>query len=173
MKSFSKLPLYLGLAVLVISVLISAVKVGNEQAFTSGKTSANVSGTALSIKYTFPNMVSVLLTGDMEIKGADVVLKYNAEKLSVLPSSLTGGSNITVIGGIADEEKNTFSFSAISKDELFKNGVLATFSVKSKSGGSTEGDIQFAVPETQVIAKDSSQNILKSSQGIRFILSDK
>lgn len=172
MKSTFKLPLYLGLAVLVVSILVSAVKIGNQQAFTSDKTRANMSGASLVLRYTPPNLVSVILSSDKEVKGADIKLKYNADRINILPSSLTSTSFITT-GGNIDKTDNTYSFSALTKNVPVTSGILATFTVQPREVQNANGDIQFVQSETQVIERNSGQNILNNTQGIKFSLTSK
>lgn len=169
MKSVFKLPLYLGLMVLVVSILVSAVKVGNEQAFTSDKTRANISGASLIMKFTAPNLVSVLLTSEKEISGADVTVKYNGDKISILPSSLTAGPNLVTSGGNVDSKANTFSFSAVSQKMPVTSGIVASFTVISNETGKTaDADIQIVSSSTGVYAKSGSENILSQTQGAKF-----
>lgn len=170
MKPAFKLPLYLGLFVLVVSVLVSAIKIGNQSSLTTSRTRANTQGASLILKYTPPNSVSILVSSDKKISGADITLLFNSEKITVLPSTLQPGLNLVTSGGIVDENKKTFSFSVIPKDKLFTDGLLATFTVNSNSGKGANGDVQFVTPDTQVIDKDTGQNILKSTQGVKFTL---
>lgn len=171
MKFAVKLPLYLGLAVLVFSVLISVIKVGNQQAFTSQKTRANVEGASLVLKYTSPNIVSVILSSDKEVTGTDVSLKFNADKIKVLPSTLHAGPNFVTSGGTMDEALGTFSFSAIAKKLPVTNAVVASFTILSKEKGKiVDADIQFVGMTTTVIDKAEAKNILKETQGAKFTL---
>lgn len=174
MKSFAKLPLYLGLAVLVFSVLISVIKIGNQQAFTSQRTRANVSGASLVLKYTAPDLVSIILTSDKEVSGVDITVKFNGDKIKILPSSLTSGPLFITSGGTVNDKSNVFAFSAITKNTPVAAAVVATFNVLPKEGLNTaEADIQFENVGTTVIAKDSGQNILTNTQGVKFTVSSK
>jgi len=174
MKDFTKLPLYLGLAVLVFSVLISVIKVGNQQAFTSGKTKANVAGATLVLKYTAPDVVSVILTSDKEVSGVDVSVKYNGNQINILPSSLTPGPLFITSGGTATDKSNVFAFSAIAKNTPVTAAVVANFTVVPKEGLNTaNGDIQFDSVGTAVVAKNSRQNILSNTQGVKFTIYSK
>lgn len=171
MRSIVKLPLYLGLVVVVAAVILSAVKLGNQQAFTNLNSRANVAGAVLMLKYTAPNLVSVLLTSDKEISGADVTVKFNSDKITVLPSSLTAGADFVTSGGNVDKSTSTFTFSAISKKPSVKSGVVATFTVKPKEGLTTaDADLQFSAA-TAVIDRASGQNILSQTQGVKFTVS--
>lgn len=176
MKSFAKLPLYMGLAVLVFSVLISVAKVGSQQAMTSQKTKASTGGAGLSMQFTPPNLVSVLLTSDKEVAGADVTVKFNGSEVTILPSSLSGGLAFVTSGGNVDAGTNTFTFSAIAKKTPVSNGIVATFSVVPIAGkASANADLQFTGEgtTTDIIDKISKQNILGNTQGVKFTTSAK
>ena len=171
MRAYTKLPLYLGLAVLVFSVIISVVKIGNQQAFISQNTKAAAAGASLSLKYISPNSVSVLLTSDKEVGGVDVTIKYNALQISILPSSLTSGGLFITSGGSTDDKTGTFTFSGVAKKSQVKDGVVATFNITSKdSVKSADADLQFVVngTATTVIDKASGQNILNKTQGVKL-----
>lgn len=172
MKSFFKLPLYLGLAVLVVAVLISAIKIGNQQAFTSQRTRASVAGGSLILKYTSPDLVSVLLTSDKSVSGVDVTLKFNNE-VTVLPSSLSGGADFVTSGGDVDSQGYIFTFSAVAKKPAVTAGVVASFTVSPKSGNSANADLQFDQKGSSVIDKATGQNILSQTQGVKFTVSKK
>lgn len=173
MRNFAKLPLYLGMAVLVVSVLVSAVKIGNRQAFTSQKTKAGTSGASLILKYTSPNIVSVLLTADKSIKGADISLAFNGDKIQVLPSSLSSGPDFAASGGNIDLKENIFTFSVVTQKKDISAGVLASFNVYPVWGDTAEADLQFPEDANTVIEDSSGQNILTQTQGVKFTTSKK
>lgn len=169
MKSFTKLPLYLGLAVLVFAVLISVIKIGDQQAFTTQRTKANVSGASLILKYTAPDLVTVFLTSAKTVRGTDITLKYNSDKITVLSSTLKGGGDFVTSGGNFDKTLS-FTFSAIAKKPV-STGVVASFSVMPVKGQlKTDADIQFIEGSTEVYDKASNQNILVDTQGVKFTL---
>lgn len=176
MKSAVKLPLYLGFAVFILSVIVSAVKIGNQQVFNSNKSQASTTSANLSLKYTSPHLVSIILTSQSAVAGADIVLKFNGDKITILPSSLSGGESYITSGGVVEEGTSTFSFSAIAKKESSTSDVVASFEVKPQiSSKSVEADIQFSGvgSTTTVIEKISRQNILDQAQGLKFTLSAK
>lgn len=176
MKSTAKLPLYLGLGVFVLSVIVSAVKIGNQQVYNTDKSHANVAVANLSLKYSPPNLVSVIVTSQSNINGADIVLKFNSDKITVLPSTLSGGPSFITSGGEADQQTGTFSFSALARKSPVTSDVLASFSVKPIGDlESADADIQFVSvgSATTVIEKISGQNILGQAQGIKFKLISK
>lgn len=171
MRKFTKFPLYLGLFVLVVSVLISATKLGEERALTYQRTRAASSGATLTMRYLAPHLVSVLLKSEKKVAGVDVVIRYPQEKIAILPSSLTSGPSFITTGGAIDEKASTFSFSALVKDTPVRSAIVATFSVQSKNiGGGEWVNLEFdtANGNTAVIEEEGSTNILTRADGVRF-----
>lgn len=173
MQSVIKLPLYLGLAVLVFAVIFSAVTIGNQQAVTSQRTKANALSASLILKYTPPNLVSILLTSEKEVAGVDANVKFNSDKITVLPSSLTPGPFFVTTGGNIETRSNSFIFSALAKKSPVTAGVVASFTVQPKEGLNTaDADLQFN-SSTTVIDKAIGQNILSQTQGVKFTVTTK
>jgi len=176
MKSYSKLPLYLGLFVLVLSVLVSAVKVGEKQMIASQGARAKAGGASLSLNFSAPDLVGISLVSDKIIAGVDIVIKFDKNKVNILPSTLSGGSSFITSGGIIDEESGTFSFSALAKEEKLISPIVATFHVVPLvKSGSVESDMEFVDDEgkTQVLEKSTVSNILGTTTGVKFNLSAK
>lgn len=176
MKSRVKLPLYLGLSVLVFSVIMSAIKIGSRGDFTSQRTKASSDMAILTLKFTQPDIVSLILTSEKEIKGIDAVLQYNKDQITILPSSLKAGANFVTTGGIADDKTGTFSFSGISTKPSVSTGIVASFTVSPKGDRkSAEGSIQFGQGQlsSSVIDNITGLNILGETQGVKFTLSTK
>lgn len=171
MKSFAKFPLYLGLGVLVFSVIISAVKVGNEQALNIQRTKASAGGAGLSLQFVPPDKVSVLLTAPKDVAGADITIKYNTRDIKIPPSSLIAGPSFVTTGAVADPDKGTFTFSAVAKKSSVSNGIVATFDIMPLSENknvSTNLDFESNQAATTVIDKVSGQNVLSTAQGRKF-----
>lgn len=175
MKSFTKLPLYLGLAVLVFSVLMATVKVGQKQTLTDQRTKAAVTGATLSLNFTSPKLISVLLTSDAEVAGADVTIKFDSSKLSVLPSTLTAGPLFLTTGGIVNDKEGTFSFSALSKSKSVTSGIVASFEVNAKNVSNADStELHFVTANSQTaVINLNKQNILSQSTGVTLNLSTK
>ncbi len=175
MKSFTKLPLYLGLGVLVFSILMATVKVGQKQTLTDQRTKAAASGANLTLNFTSPHLVSVLLTSDIEVAGVDVTIKFDSSKLTVLPSTLTASPSFITTGGKVDDKEGTFSFSALGKTKTITSSIVASFVVNGKNVSridSTELHFITANSQTAVINL-SKQNILSQSTGVSLDLSTK
>lgn len=175
MKSFTKLPLYLGLAVLVFSVLMATVKVGQKQTLTDQRTKAAVTGVTLSLNFTPPNIVSVLLNSNAEVAGTDVTIKFDSSKLTILPSTLTASSSFITTGGKVDDKEGTFSFSALSKSKAVTSGLVSSFVVNAKNVSNSDStELHFVTTDNQTaVINLNKQNILSQSTGVSLNLSTK
>jgi len=175
MKYYNKFPLYLGLAIFAVSLVASAVKIGSNQMIALQQTRANVQGASLSLQFSPPDLISVLLTNNKEITGIDVALKYDKEKIVILPSSLKADDSFITSGGILDEENETFSFSALAKDSVSSSLVVATFRIAPKLQTAEKTSLDFITSQekTAVFDKSSMANILVKTQGLTFDLTAK
>lgn len=171
MKSFSKLPLYLGLSVLVISILFSAIRLGENKSVADIKSRAGTAGASLSLQFSTPDVVSVSVTSEKEIAGIDAVITFNKDVATILPSTLSAGSSFVTSGGEVNEEAGTFSFSALAKGSVTA-AVVATFNVQAKGAESVTASLQFAQGEEKsaVIEKASGTNILSQGSGATFTI---
>lgn len=175
MKSFTKLPLYLGLAVLVFSVLMATVKVGQKQTLNDQRTKAAASGATLTLNFTSPKLVSVLLTSDAEVSGTDVTIKFDSSKLTILPSTLAASSSFITTGGKVDDKEGTFSFSALSKSKSVTSGIVASFEVNAQNVSNADStELHFLTSDNQTaVINLNKQNILSQSTGVSLNLSTK
>ncbi|MCJ7740443.1 hypothetical protein MUP32_03960 [Candidatus Microgenomates bacterium] len=172
-KVFAKMPLYLGLSVFVISVLVSVVTVSNKNVVTNQLTQATVKSAKLSLVYNSPDLISVIVNSEKEIAGADVVLKFDREKIEIIPSSLIPGQDFSSTGGLIDENSGNFIFSVLSSGDSVMSGVMATFKIKPKEGvAGIETNISFetADEQTAVISKLENENILFQADSLQFTL---
>ena len=152
-----RFPLYLGIAVLIISLLAAAIKIGERNSFQDSRISARQGEARLSLNFSLPNIVVVNLISTSEIKGADISLTYNNNELEVLPSTLQGMSGFITTGGEVDQESGVFTFSAVT-DKPIKTGILAFFRVRNKIAD-YEGDIDkvkvdYSKTETRIFGVD-------------------
>ena len=172
MKIFSRLPLYLGLGVLVLAVLVSTKKISDQRSL-SNAPKASQNGAVLTIKDDGDGKVSVLLTSDKEVAGIDAVIKFDNSKVKILPSTLDGGISFITSGGVVDDAMGTFSFTAFVKnEESIKSAIVASFKVESINEGSGETELMFETGEekTVVIDKTTGEDILTNQQGIKLNL---
>jgi hypothetical protein len=173
MKIITKLPLYLGLGIFVSVILFSAVKVGEKNNLTLIKSRATTSGAILKMIYTSPDMVSVSFSGDKLVSGVDVVIEYEKNKISILPSSLLSSPQFITSGGQVNEDTGIFTFSAMAKDAAIKTGVIGTFKVVPKNKYVRETtNLKFKTGEgsSVVIDAESGKNILINTEGVQFSL---
>lgn len=172
MKKISRLPLYLGLSVLVLSVLVTSVTVGQKRNVALQRSQASATTANLSLQFTSPRTVSILINSPVDVSGIDIVIKYDKDKFTILPSSLSSGDQFITTGGKLNKGNGTFSFSAISKSGV-KNTIAATFSVRSLTPKiATSGNLAFETGQdkTVVLDKSSGQNILGNAEGVNLTI---
>lgn len=175
MKRFNKLPLYAGLAVFMVAVMVSAVKLGEKSSLTYNRTQASQSGALLALKFSQPDTISITINSDKEIAGVDLVIKYENNKVKILPSTLKGGNTEVLTGGVVDENKGTFSFSILPQVPI-KTGVLASFNIvpaNNLKNVDSEMQIIEGPDGSSVLDQDATSNILKATEKVQFSLSNK
>ncbi len=172
MKNISRLPLYLGLSVLVLSVLVTSVTVGQKRNLALQRSQATSSTANLNLQFTSPRTVSVLINSPVDVSGIDIVIKYDKDKFTILPSSLSSGDQLITTGGKLDKVNGTFTFSAIAKGSV-KNTIAASFTVRSLTPKvNTSGSLFFETgsDKTAVLEKTSGQNILGNANSINITI---
>lgn len=173
MKFLYKLPLYLGLSVFVLTVLVSAIKVGERGGIVPNQSQATIAKAILTLRFSSPDFISVTLNSDKEVAGVDVTLNYDKDKLSILPSTLTGGPAFVTTGGNIEEATGEFSFSALAKEKSVTSGIVATFNISAKNKSEKiDATLQFIKGEgkTAVIDKTTGENILTRSDSLNISL---
>lgn len=158
---------------MVVSILITAITLGEKKSVTNSSSQAKASGARLTLIFSSPNLLTVVANTDRDIAGVDVVIKFDTDQVSVLPSSLVSGNFYTVSGGIVDEISGTFSFSALRSIGQSATGPVATFNVAPvKNLGKVETEFQFREGEgaTAVIEEDTGENILNQTSGVKVIV---
>ncbi len=84
MHKVTKLPLYLGISVLVISVLFSVVKLGEQVSISSSSVKATSATANLSLSFISPDKISLMLNADKPVAGIDAVISFDKNKIAVL-----------------------------------------------------------------------------------------
>ena len=107
MKSVTKLPLYIGLFVMTIAVVVSAVKLSDNRS--SERVKAGTANSSLSLNFSSPDIVSLAVTSDQVVAGLDAAIKFDDDKITILPSSLKGERTFITSGGRVDDGNNLFS----------------------------------------------------------------
>lgn len=172
MKNISKIPLYIGLSVLVLSILVTSVTIGQKRSLTQQKSQASSTTANLSLQFTSPGKVSVLVNSPVEVSGMDIVIKYDKNKFIILPSSLSSGDQLITTGGKLDKLNGTFTFSEIAKGSI-KNTIAASFTARSLTPKmNTSGSLSFDTgsDKTAVLEKTSGQNILGEATGVNITI---
>lgn len=157
---------------LIFTILVSSVKIGQKVNLTRQDSLASVSAADLSLQFTTPDKVSVLINSPIDVAGIDITLKYDKDKFTILPSTLSSGDQFMTTGGKLDKEKGTFSFSAIAKSGI-KNTIVAAFSVRSLTPKiNTSGSLIYVTGpgKTSVLEKKNRQNILGKATGVNITI---
>lgn len=131
---FVKLPLYLGISVFVLTVVVSSVTIGERGSVFTANLKAKNDLPKLSLIYTQPQSITLSLVGSQKIKGLDLVLKYEPGVIEILPSTLSGFSQNFLTGGETDPAAGTFTFSALSEPDDFQNNLIASFKINVSTG---------------------------------------
>lgn len=158
----TKLPLYLGVFILIISVLTVSVKVGEKTIMQTGLIKASEARGEIKLSLTNPNIISLNLFSSNEVGGGDFVLTYNPDDLEILPSTLSGQGGYVTTGGEVDNQNGIFSFSLLNSENPVKTGILATFQVKIKSKVKIDFDAQLSR-----LVSANSEKMLTKYQGIK------
>lgn len=170
MKSLTKMPLYLGLGVFVLSILMTTIKVGERGSITGTQSRASTTSSTLRLRSVTPNLISLEVLAQKEIEGIDVALRYDKSVIRILPSTLTPSDAFVTAGGIVDEQNGTFSFSAVAKKAGIQSGVVATFRVEASGRDKIPSNNSLSFindgVSTTVIDRGTGQNILSNVEGI-------
>lgn len=156
-KIIIRFPLYLGIVVLIISVLAATIKIGERNILLNNRIAARGAEVNLTLNFSLPNIIVVNFISKTEVKGADISMSYNNKEIEILPSTLQGMSGFITTGGEVDQERGVFTFSAVT-DKPIKTGILAFFRVRNKIAD-YEGDIDkvkvdYSKTETRIFGVD-------------------
>lgn len=128
----TRLPLYLGILIVLISVFTTTLKLGEKALYLSGIIKAQQNLVKLSLNYSAPDIITLAVNGDKIISGGDFTLSYNNDEIEILPSSLNGLSGYITTGGELESGSGRYSFSAVNTDEPIATGILASFRITDK-----------------------------------------
>lgn len=127
MNRFKHLPIYAGFVTLILAVLVSSVQIGTKGQLTSTTIQARQAQAYLSLRYSEPDMVSVIVSSGKEIAGVDVVIAFEKDKVQILPSTLTPGPKFSTTGAVISDNPSVFSFSAVPVSIGVIDGIVAQF----------------------------------------------
>jgi len=133
MRPFVRLPLYLGLTVFVVSVILAGVTISDGSYRSRRQSRANRDRATLSLLYTTPDFVSVAVSSPIAVAGVDVTVHFDNFAIDILPTSLIAGPAFTTTGGLVGED-GTFTFSALTNgNQAVTNGIVATFQIVART----------------------------------------
>lgn len=172
MNPVHRMPLYLGLAVFIIAILVSAVKIGQSRSLSQLGARAGIAPYSLRLTHTENGWVSVLLNVDRPVAGVDVSIRIPSLDATILPSSLAAGPGYIVSGGSFDEATRHFTFSAVAIGEN-QTGLVAKFQTGPMMRvENIPVELEFDTSEgaTEVIERTTGNSLDVSTQGVRFTL---
>lgn len=173
MKRFKNLPLIGGFIVLVLSVIVSSVQIGTKGQLTTGSIQAQYAQSLLSLQYTAPDLITVLVTSQKTIAGVDVVIGFDNKKIQILPSTLTSGAHMTTSGAHIDEATSVFRFSALPLDNTVTNGIVGQFRIApltDENSLSTTLTILNGPDQSGVFESNTITNILSNTSPLTFTI---
>lgn len=173
MHKMTKLPLYLGFSIFVISVLFSVVKLGEQVSISSNSVKATSTTATLTLSFIKPNKISLLLNAEKPVAGIDTVISFDKNKISVLPSTLKGSNVFTASGGVVDENEGSLSFAAIASKPIVTTGIVATFIINPKKGANTENvavSLLTGANQSAVLEKATGEKMFLKVQNVEFSL---
>lgn len=164
----TKLPLYLGMAVLTLSLIVSGLQLSKKgsQTQTASQASSNTANLIIipsKGSYRVGDLIdiAVSLSSVDRVKGADVVLKFNPNLTSVDPLTIKAGNAFSLIGTPTVENKNgLIKLSLVTNSEGEMNAILFTARMNVLRKGAAE--IHF-MPDTDILADGSVHLEFKTS----------
>ncbi|MBI2616522.1 hypothetical protein HYW55_00110 [Candidatus Gottesmanbacteria bacterium] len=171
MKILARLPLYTGVSVFVLSILVTAVVVGQRGQLTNQQASATKGEASLSMIFVSPSTITVTLSTKRSVAGVDATIQYNPQEITIISSTLAGGPSYSTTGGIDNQENGTFSFSSIPLEENGA-GIIASFTVQPKVSGTPTTTVLSFIEggKTKVLEKGSLEDILGGTRGVTATL---
>lgn len=171
MNSFIRLPLYLGVSIFALSVILSGISISDKNYRSRTTSQAGQKTAVVSLIFSKPDLVSVAVNSPEAIAGVDVTITFDPTALEILPSTLMPGPYFTTTGGGIDKESE-FIFSALaSETNANTSGIVATFQVKAKKDRETILSFDTADDKTSVIAQYSQKLIPLTGKDLTLKLS--
>lgn len=170
-NKITKIPLYLGLAIFVFSILLTSVRVGENQKMARIESQAEQKeGTKLSLKFIPPEIISVVIKADVDVKEVDSFIKYDPRVINIISDSLVSGPAYSITGSNNDQDKGIFSFTATAQGGI-KTEIVANFKVEPKIENTKEIILKFitGADGTYVYGGETFSNILTSAEGVEFL----
>lgn len=137
MKQLTRLPLYLGLIIFIFSVVLSGMKLGENNAAVTNTTNANQSGAVLTSRFVSPNLINVSFNSKKDVSEIYITFHYDKDMISVVPSSLSPGPSFNLKENIIDNDNGYFRFDAVTSLNNQKSGLVASFKIIPKNNLTT------------------------------------
>lgn len=157
-----KIPLYSGLFMFVLSVLVWGSVMGQKTYVSYRSAQATVEAASLVLRYTEPDLVSVEVQSNAPISNLHTTLRYDPAVLA-FPDSALAGSVFTLQDETAEDGE--ISFVAIPTKESVSSGIVATFRI-TRINQSQSSDVVFVQNEenTAVFSRKTGQNVLRAAE---------
>lgn len=168
-----KLPLYIGMGVLTLSLLFAAFSVSQKASPTRMESSANVSRATLSLNPTEGNFkigdsidMAVTLTSGSPAGGADIIIKYDKNKISIDGTSVIAGNLFNMAKSEISSGDGLLTTTLIAKNTAGeKNAILETFKLKVTGTGASNIHI---LENSRVVEAGSLADIPKQVKDALF-----
>lgn len=168
MKRLTKLPLYLGMAVLVMSLVV-AVSVSQKNTITQQTSHAAVGSTSLSLNPAASSFrigesatVAISISSSQNIGGVDLVLDYNHFLGQVDEKSIMGSNKFSLVRANVDANRGVLTASFIANNPNGEsNAFIGSFGIKAFK----PGDMSLSIDNSSKIVAAGSLNIISSSLG--------
>lgn len=172
MKSFTRLPLYLGIGVFVLSVILTGTTISDRNYLSRIKSQAGQNTAAVSLVYSKPDLVSVVVNSPEIVEGVDVTLSFDPSSLEILTSTLFAGPSFTTTGGEVSID-GEFTFSAVAyQSSAVKSGVVATFQIVSKIKSETILSFETGLDKTAVFSRTNQKALQLETEDLTLNLSE-
>ncbi|MBI4066746.1 hypothetical protein HY407_00020, partial [Candidatus Gottesmanbacteria bacterium] len=127
MKKLTKLPLYIGMGVLMLSLLFTAYQVTNSAPALQTQTQATTDKVQVQLipaKGTFPIGEEVelafTLVSDQEVGGSDLVVRFDPTFVNIFPDKISAG--------------NQFGLASVNITNIAKGEMIVSYVAKNKTG---------------------------------------
>lgn len=162
MKFLKRLPLYLGVFVFIVSVLVVSNRAAQNGTLTNTRSQASTHKAKLNLIFTSPDIVTMTLATDVSVSRADISLKYDPKTLDIIGSSVTGNASTDVSITKDDKTGGLVSFIIFPKNQDFTTGILSTFKIVKLHPNTKDAKIEFVTAggETAVVDSGTKENIL-------------
>src|SRR3989338_5989215 len=159
---FTKVPLYLGMVVLLLSLLVAASSLGNKSPTLLTRSSANIDKAIVSLSpqngsYNLNEAVDMWMTfsSDEPINGSDVIINFKPEIVDIQESQVLPGNLFSLAYVKVDQETGKLTATLISKNKTGeKSGILLRFQLRGKAPAESRIEID---KNTKLVNMDGTE----------------